>query len=415
MEPSRFERALDHYATSLTALEKTALSPSAEQILTVLIARDAVQAALTDKTQESMESLLTVIALDKRFKGQAPSISQVVTLADWRVSVNPAAEAWWWFFEPAKRPQRWDRFDWLWSVLVVLCLTAALSLVVDISSRFLSSGPDTLGAFAVIAQSGLTLLAAGGALTTAGQEVLQRMLRSLTIPEYFWQEVKLGFAVLLLLGLIGLHFSLPLIAVYYNNRGDTHYRAGQLTSAQVDYSRALKLNPNYVAPHYNLGVLYEDLQDFALARTEYQLAVRGGLDLAYNNLARLYIRDKMYSAAVPLLLKVLRRCESDQEEKIDQQEQVKRMKYYMLKNLGWARLEQTRYAEAKGYLEDALKLVSDRAPAHCLLAQVLEGQKDKAGGQKEWEECLRYASSCNPDEDAWIDRAQQAGATQGDK
>src|SRR5687768_2464265 len=99
MTTSRLDITLKRYAAALSALEKADPCPSAEQILNVLTARDAVQGVLTDKTQDPIESLITVVELDSRLKKQAGSITQVVKLADWRASLNPAAAAWWWFFE----------------------------------------------------------------------------------------------------------------------------------------------------------------------------------------------------------------------------------------------------------------------------------------------------------------------------
>lgn len=392
MIASRLDNAVERFATKLTELE-TATPPSAEQVLDVLMARDAVHAALADKTQSPKKSLITISELDSRLRKKAESISQVVNLADWRAILNPPAESWWWFFE-APTPQ-WDRFDWLWSALSVSFLTVSLGLLTDISTRFLSGGPDTLGATAVIAQSILTLLAGGGSLTKTGQEGIQRLLTRLNIPKHFWHEVSCGFAGLLMLSLLGFRLSLPQIAEAYNKRGFENHQAGQLSSAQNNYERAIKLDPDYLEAHYNLGSLYEDLQEFDRARSEYKIAAQGGLDAAYNNLARLYILDKKYSEAVSLLLKGLKLAEDD------------KTKYDMLKNLGWARLGQTRYAEAKGYLQDAIDLASERAPAHCLLAQVLEGQGAPKSSLVEWENCRKYASSFNPDEDAWIHLARQ--------
>lgn len=56
----------------------------------------------------------------------------------------------------------------------LLFLTASLTLVIEISTRFLSDGPaDTTGVVIVMAQSMLTLLAGGGALT---KRMFQKML-----------------------------------------------------------------------------------------------------------------------------------------------------------------------------------------------------------------------------------------------
>ena len=98
---SQLNFALKGYKTAINALE-TANPPSSEQILEVLIARDAVRKALSAENQDSAALLIAVLQLDKRLKAQACQILQVANLADWRASFNPPAEAWWWFFTTAE-------------------------------------------------------------------------------------------------------------------------------------------------------------------------------------------------------------------------------------------------------------------------------------------------------------------------
>lgn len=187
----------------------------------------------------------------------------------------------------------------------------------------------------------------------------------------------------------------------YNDRGVENYLAERLPQAVSDFTKALELDPNFAETHYNLGSLYEDLRDFDRARSEYRLAMLGGLTAAYNNLARLYILEKDYVAAVDLLLKGLKLAEHDAE------------KYALRKNLGWARLGQGRYAEAKAELLTAIDLDRKQASAYGLLAQALEGLGEKVEALVAWENCLRYASSYRPDEDTWIDLARQRLAQLG--
>lgn len=86
----------------------------------------------------------------------------------------------------------------------------------------------------------------------------------------------------------------------------------------------------------------------------------------------------------------------------------------MLKNFGWARLGQARYAEAESRLREAIRLKPDRSPAYCLLAQVREKQNDPfnklrapPGCTEAWEKCLKYANTQNPEEDAWVGMARK--------
>jgi tetratricopeptide (TPR) repeat protein len=221
--------------------------------------------------------------------------------------------------------------------------------------------------------------------------------------------IRIGLVFLLLLGFWGFYnYSLPWIATFYNKWGWENYREREYNTAQNNYEIALKLNPNYAEAHFNLGRLYEDLEDSERARSEYELAIKGNYDKAYNNLARLYIIDKnnpKYDVAVQLLQKGLQVAKDDG------------VKYNLKKNLGWARFEQKRYLEAKAALQEAISLGSERAAAYCLLAQVLEAQREtKDAINHQWENCLAYASSGkSAEEDKWIDEARKRLNAEGNK
>ncbi|NEO47299.1 MAG: tetratricopeptide repeat protein [Moorea sp. SIO4A3] len=394
---------LKHYEAALTAVEKTDNKPSAEAILRVLIARNVVQEKFADIANISKDQLIKLVKLDSRLKKQAGLITQTVQLADLRTSFHPPKDYWWWFLEAPTHPR--DRLDWLWNAGTVAFLTGSVSLVVEISSRFLTTSPGLLGSVAVISQSTLTLLTVGGVLTKAGRRGIEDILSRLGIKKYDREEFKLGLSFVLLVLLIGFRASLPLISDCFNKWGfDKNDNKGDWSSAQSDYERALSLNPDNAEAHYNLANLYEDLQDFNKARTHYRLAAQGGLDAAYNNLGRLYIQDKKYSQAASLLLQGLEILQKGDAE----------TKYALLKNLGWARLKQGRYADAETYLRDAIeldKILQQKfnetpAAAHCLLAQVME-KNTPDNALKEWKMCLRYADIRNPDEDIWVGMARE--------
>ncbi|EGJ29195.1 hypothetical protein LYNGBM3L_64520 [Moorena producens 3L] len=377
-------------------------SPSKEIVLEVLTARDTVQAELSNQSQIPTGSLIKVNDLDNRLKQETNKITTVVDLTEWHSILNPKVDAWWWFFKPPKH--RWDYLDWLGKILTVVFLTSSLSLTVDISSRFLTGGPDTVGAFVTATQSVLTLLAGRSALTKAGQDSIKRALTRLNIPKYLWEEVSCGIAFSLLLVSVTVRLSLPHIAVVYKNIGDGYIfdenSPPRFAAAISSYKRALVLNPDYVEPHYKLGLVYEELQENKKALSEYKIAVQDDFEVAYNNLGRMYILDKKYYQASSLLLRGLYLTENTDNEQV---------KYYLLKNLGWARLKQNRYAEAKRHLQDAITLDKEKAPAYCLLAQVLEeaGDNNTAIIMNNWASCLGYSSSYNIDQDKWIDQARQ--------
>ena len=396
MTQNTLDSAIKVYGAKLTALKGASNDISSKEILSVLMARDQVQILLNkDNIEVAPEEVVKICVLDNQLKEQYELINQKYIwdeLNQWRVTLNPSKEAWWWFFES---PHWQDKFDWLCDIGTIVWFTLNLSLMTDIAARFWSAGAGTGGTFTVVATSIVTLLGTGGSLTKPGQEVVERILKGIKVPKNLWQEAKFGLAVLLFLVLAGFHHSLPHLAIFYNNQGLKEHELDDLVSAKANYDLAIKLNPDYLEAHYNLGNLYEDLQEFNKASTEYLIAAQGGLDAAYNNLGRLYILNKKYDNAIPWLVEGLERAEDNQ------------VKYAALRNLGWARLEQKRYNEAKNYLEQAIELSEQKAPAHCLLAQVLDKQSNQKEAISHWKTCIGFAKLGDPDEDPWIGLAQK--------
>lgn len=137
-----------------------------------------------------------------------------------------------------------------------------------------------------------------------------------------------------------------------------------------NYEKAFKLRPNSWESHYGLGNFYEAQRKYDLAEKEYQLAIQKSDEaaLAVAALSRLKNRNNEYDAAVTLALQGLQRTKDPE------------IKAALYKDLGWARLRQNKLGEAKGYLEKAVDLDSQRTDAYCLLSQVQEalGENEKA-------------------------------------
>jgi hypothetical protein len=224
------------------------------------------------------------------------------------------------------------------------------------------------------------------------------------LPRDIGQSIKFGLTGLLLLGLGFGSWQLasPRIAVAVNNRGFDNYLATRILQAQKNFELAIQVDQENAAAYYNQGWHCEDARDFDCAREKYRRAALLGMAAAYSNLARLSILlDKDYDAAAALSQQGLRLAKDD------------KVKYALLKNLGWARLGQRRYREANVHLQSAIALGSNRATAHCLLAQVLEAQNDLKEAQAAWETCRQYADVQNPDEDVWMGMAQRRLAAGG--
>lgn len=402
-------KVIQLYEQELTILEESTKA-SEEQILRILTQRDRIHKLLPDTSQTSEDILLKLFLLDNRLKKQANKINQEIHLADWRASLEIPGTFWWWFLQDENH--RLDQFDWLWNALTVTSLTASVSLLVDISTRFLSGGTGLISSFAVISQSVLTLITAGSILTEAGRIGVEKLLLSVGIKTYLWQETKLGISALLLFSLISVKVSLPKIAEQYNQQALTDYEAQNWDNAISNYQKSINLDADNAKAHRQLGLIYEQLQDLDKAQSEYRLAAQGNLLIAYSDLARLYLIKKKPAEAVSLLYVVQAQAKSDQKLTIEDNFLL----YNLHKNLGWARFQQQRYPEAQEELEKAitfqekLPLVNNykkNGAAYCLLAQVFENLKSLDKANTQWELCIAYGNNRIPEVDTWKGIARQ--------
>lgn len=415
MSTSDWEKALEAYARRLQALEKSNRSPSPETCLDVLIARDEIQKLLAEKSSIVKQALPKLGSLDDRLRQQGDVIAQNASLGQWREMIEPSDSAWWWQFETPEPVHPWDSLDWLWEILTVPTLTLNFALVVAISSRFLAGGPDAIGAFAVLGQSVVTMLAAGAPLTKSGQQIIERSLKALRLPKYLRYEAKFAIAFIIFLALLSFQASLPRISEFYVRRGTAAQNARQTTSALAKYQRAIKLDPNNMEAHFRIGTVYEDLLDIDQARAEYRIAMLGSCVEAYNNLARLHIvKDRDYIAATTLLRQGQSQLENRDSIEVTYcsqtaQENLVALEYTFFTNLGWAHLMRGNLLDSESQLREAIKLNEEGAAPHCLLAQVLEQREDKGllTAMPEWSKCFDYARTLNPDEEQWLDMAQQ--------
>jgi tetratricopeptide (TPR) repeat protein len=425
---TQLDTRLEHYEAAITNLNVSKIE--IEQVLGILHARDAVQAALKEPKHIPSSTLKRLIVSDAELREKAGVITKVIKpeeLEKWRESVHPTDEAWWWSLEGIA-PHPWDNWDWFWKIASLAGWTANISLLVNIATRFFSGGGvGFFGVAAVALPSILTLLQASTELTKTGEEGFEKLLdRKIPIwgkkiPKQYHQETKLGLTLLMSGILTGFWLLLPTISDIYNHNQKglkNHFPAensGQkkLGSAEQDYQRAISLNPDNTDAHYNLGNLYEEWQQIDKAKQEYQMAIAGDLPRAYNNLGRLYILEKKYPQAAALLTKGL---ELTKDKNI-----APEVQYSFHKNLGWVRFEQGRYKEAQIQLQiaiallettDASKYAQNPGSAYCLMAQVLEKQKAPQA-LSQWQKCAHIGSTTNPDEDTWLHLAHEKLSKEG--
>lgn len=414
--------ALQHYQTALNTWEAQVAANSAtlDHALAVLRRRDALQQTLPSLPSPGIYRLQQLQHLDQQLRQQGGAMTAVVDFAAYRRTVSPPETHWWWYLDTLQPAHDRERLDWLWRGTGVLVWTISLGLLGDISRRFLLGGPGVLGVSAIAFSSLLTLLNARSELVSAGQAGFDQLLEKLDIPAHWHEEAKLSTTGLLFLFLLGLWGALPNLSEHYNQVGMADNSAGRFGSAQQNYQRAIALDPNNANAYYNLGSLYEDLQKFDQAETQYRIAAQGDVPQAYNNLGRLYLLPARANpdGAVTLLFQGLDLLEP-QEEELKAEEEFFSTQYNLYKNLGWARLQQGRYEEAEFPLQAAIGVlertkaedredeIKNPASAHCLLAQVLDQQREVARALISWATCYQLGKSTNPDEDTWMFQACQ--------
>jgi tetratricopeptide (TPR) repeat protein len=284
----RLDNPLERYETGIKRLE-TGSHPTEEQILDMLLARDALQSSVVGPGVLESVNLSKVNELDKRLKSQAEEVSRLIELPHWRALVKANKEAWWWFLPVTE--SEWSK-DWILNALTVTFLTISLGLVSNLGPRFWSGGPDVLASVSIAGQSVLTLLAAGGALTTAGREGIERALTRWKLPKQDRQRYLCGISLGLMVAPLGVYLLLPVIAGFYTHQGKRDYAAGQWVSAKRNLERAILVHPDQSEAHLEMGRLHEDVQKLEDAKSEYRIAMQAGNVEAFNNLARLSILGK---------------------------------------------------------------------------------------------------------------------------
>jgi tetratricopeptide (TPR) repeat protein len=387
------------YKSALEKLEAKDRKASSSDALVVLMKRDALQALLTDSSELLTGNLIALADLDKRLKKQKKLIVKLLKLSQWRAILEPPEKHWWWFFS-----SKCDKLDWLCNVGSILFLAVSLGLLINTSTRILSGGATSGNTVIVVLQSVLPLLAGGGAFTQAGKEAYEKILIGWQIDKQFWQEISCGLSFLVLCVLFGINNSLPNLAITVNRNGVENYKNKRIESAKGDFERAIAMRPDYGEARYNLGWLYEEINDLDKAKAQYELAVQGDLQKfdqgvnhlkALNNLGRLYILKKEYGTAVLFLNQGLQESESTKSMTSGENSSEGGVYYSLRKNMGWARLMQERYAESEVQLRSAIALDSKRSSAYCLLAQVLEAKEpnNQAITIEFWTKCISYATS----------------------
>lgn len=380
-------------------------------VLAVLNARDLLHRAIAQSPPPNVYQLNGIHTLDRQLKDHAATLVAHIDFAAYRDSFPKSSEQWWWFLDDVVKAPKKHPTDWAFKLATTLTWAISLGLLVNVSGRFLLGGAGVAGLSAVALSNLVTLLKARSDLTDAGNEGIEMLFERFKLSKPQKIRSRFGTTALLAGLLFAFWLALPKIARYYNSQGFKLHDEGKLGSAEQNYELAISLDPDNLDAHYNLGTLYEDLQELDKAETQYLNAVRGDFPEAYNNLARLYLQspDNNVNKSLVLLGKGFDLAD---EQQIDPENQ-----FSLYKNLGWALLQQEEYALAASVLDKAIAIyeqmpsddqeyVNYSGSAYCLIAQAREatGQPDALPA---WQRCCQLGDRSVPEENAWLRMASK--------
>ncbi len=379
--------ALDErYSDAVATLNEVNGPLPAALVLACLRLRDAVGLWLEGDTPP--DAVERIAGADRALRALEPRLKVLPEINAWREVLAPAADAWWWFPEQHQ--------DGMWNVFSLFFSAVTVTLVLEIAGRFGPGDLDLLGGVLVVLPTLLAALSAGGALSRTVGARLDAWL-GMFVPGHCRRAASAGLAAVVCVLAVSAWLALPWFSGLYNDRGVAALESKRLAVAEVHLRRALRLDPGNARAHYNLGDLYERLEQRQEAIREYQVAVAAGLDVAANNLGRLLVLTGKPDAAVRVLLPVERTTRGGAAEAST--------RYRILKNLGWARVAQGRSAEAAAHLEAARDLNPEAAAAHCLLGRTYAQLGEASQAEEAWKACLARVRELDPDEDRWIGEA----------
>ncbi len=414
---SKLRFLLSDYKNGLEDLEASSFL-SSEQILKLLLLRDTIQKTL--ESVEDWESFLIqeLTEYDQRLQQYQNDIVQLPEYHQWKQIRETSNVYWWWNWELENKQTWWQKLlEGLGNLVVLICFGFSISLIIDAIPRILSGGIDQFSILSILIPSFLALVTTGK-LTPIGEQLVNSIFSNYKNKKIF----ILILSLFLVISLVIIHENYNKISIYFNTEGEKHYINKQLNKALSDYNRAIAFNSNNSEAHYNLGSLYEDLQELDKAKTEYKIAGKQGNLLtrlkAYNNLGRIYLLNKKYQDAIFPLLEAYNDLD---ENKINNDVDFPKVHYMIHTNLAWANLGLKNYSEAKALLNQAITIYQNhfeksgkendkyqrKGKAYCLLAQVAEEQNNKGDALQYWENCIGDGNARYPEEYIWVNLANE--------
>ena len=183
-----------------------------------------------------------------------------------------------------------------WDVAAAFFVTCSVTMLTDFTHRLLGANPDSLGIISISTQA-LFVVAATSTFTKAGSQWMQGFFSHLKIEGNSQPRWRFLLGTALFAVVCPIWIWLPSkLAQHYNTRAfNLQYLSTVPDPSREaqDYQRAVALDPNLSAAHFNLGELYESFYQYDNARDEYQKAIianHGDIN-SYNNLSRAFLLE----------------------------------------------------------------------------------------------------------------------------
>ena len=181
-----------------------------------------------------------------------------------------------------------------------------------------------------------------------------------------FSQYRVRLSLILFSLIVGQIWLRPSLANYFHQKGQAEIETPSdverpWVEAKRWFSLALRVSPNHSGAHVDLGNLYQDLGETQQAEYHYRRSLLLYNAVGCNNLSRLYIVQGKFEDASQLLLQCQRLLEEDHPW----------TEYAILKNRGWAALEQESFSLSWSYLQGAIALKPEEGAAHCLMAKLM--------------------------------------------
>jgi Tfp pilus assembly protein PilF len=371
------DAAIARYEHLLRQVEDTVPGAGSSGLLNLLRLRDELQGLIQSAESLRTQELNRLVALDERLKkiaAKTPKNSVDWTfLKQWRASVGPPAEHWWWNLDEFA-PKAQEEYGFL-SLLTVVLFTVSIVIATKTVDLLKEAGAGLVFFFGTFFQAILTVIS-GSALTDAGRKWLMKITGFTSDRPKLYGCIVALLAVLLSLSLKS--FLPPVMAKHYLAKAKEYEKAESYSEAIRNFERSVKFDPENPETRRNLALVYDRMNERDKAVKEYEecIRLRGKYFEVYNNLSRLYNLRKEHQKALRVLKEAM--------ENGDLEDLASDKQYYLQKNRGWANLELKNFTMAEVDLKVAIAFQNDAPSAHFLLGRVYGEQKKSVAQLSEY-------------------------------